>query len=88
MSNRVVDKYRDLIRKSEALQNSEDFEETTRQLKQLQQDWKEVGGSLPRKQANEMWTRFRAAHNLASVSSMAFCIRASTAARVSPRWKL
>lgn len=63
MSNRVVDKYRDLIRKSEALQNSEEFEETTRQLKQLQQDWKEVGGSLPRKQANELWTRFRAAHN-------------------------
>ncbi|GAB2459132.1 hypothetical protein GCM10011375_08780 [Hymenobacter qilianensis] len=63
MSNRVVDKYRDLIRKSEAIQNSEDYEETTRQLKQLQQDWKEVGGSLPRKQANELWTRFRAAHN-------------------------
>ncbi|MCC2545918.1 DUF349 domain-containing protein [Hymenobacter sp. BT175] len=63
MANRVVDKYRELIHKSEALQNSNDFEDTTRQLKELQSAWKEVGGSLPRKQANELWTRFRAAHN-------------------------
>lgn len=63
MVNRVYDKYRDLIHKSEALQNSEDFEGTTRKLKQLQQDWKEVVGALPRKQANDLWTRFRAAHN-------------------------
>ncbi|QJX46963.1 DUF349 domain-containing protein [Hymenobacter taeanensis] len=63
MVNRVYDRYKELIHKSEALQNSNDFEETTRKLKQLQQDWKEVGGSLPRKQANDLWTRFRAAHN-------------------------
>ncbi|MBC6991586.1 MULTISPECIES: DUF349 domain-containing protein [Hymenobacter] len=63
MANRVLDKYMDLIRQSESLQNSEDFEGTTKKLKQLQQDWKEVGGSLPRKQANDLWTRFRAAHN-------------------------
>jgi len=63
MVNRVYDKYRDLIHKSEALQNSDDFEETTKKLKQLQLDWKEVGGNLPRKQANDLWTRFRAAHN-------------------------
>ncbi|TGE20563.1 DUF349 domain-containing protein [Hymenobacter aquaticus] len=63
MTNRVFDKYKELIHKSEALQNSDDFEGTTAKLKQLQQDWKEVGGSLPRKQANELWTRFRAAHN-------------------------
>jgi hypothetical protein len=63
MVNRVYDRYKELIHKSEALQNSNDFEETTRKLKQLQQEWKEVGGSLPRKQANDLWTRFRAAHN-------------------------
>ncbi|SNC77249.1 protein of unknown function [Hymenobacter gelipurpurascens] len=63
MVNRVYDRYKELIHKSEALQNSNEFEETTRKLKQLQQDWKEVGGSLPRKQANDLWTRFRAAHN-------------------------
>ncbi|UOQ73543.1 DUF349 domain-containing protein [Hymenobacter cellulosilyticus] len=63
MTNRVFDKYKELIHKSEALQNSDDFEGTTAKLKLLQQEWKEVGGSLPRKQANELWTRFRAAHN-------------------------
>ncbi|AHJ95737.1 DUF349 domain-containing protein [Hymenobacter swuensis] len=63
MTNRVYDQYKDLIHKSEALQNSNEFEETTRKLKQLQQAWKEIDGSLPRKQANDLWTRFRAAHN-------------------------
>lgn len=63
MTNRVYDQYKDLIHKSEALQNSPDFEETTRKLKVLQQQWKEIDGSLPRKQANDLWTRFRAAHN-------------------------
>lgn len=63
MTNRVYDQYKDLIHKSEALQSSPDFEETTRKLKVLQQQWKEIDGSLPRKQANDLWTRFRAAHN-------------------------
>ncbi|WP_045687179.1 DUF349 domain-containing protein [Hymenobacter sp. AT01-02] len=63
MTNRVYDRYKELIHKSEALQNSNEFEETTRKLKQLQQEWKEIDGSLPRKQANDLWTRFRAAHN-------------------------
>ena len=63
MTNRVYDQYKDLIHKSEGLQNSTEFEETTRKLKQLQQAWKEIDGTLPRKQANELWTRFRAAHN-------------------------
>jgi len=63
MTNRVQDKYMNLIRQSEALQESENFEETTRKLKQLQQEWKEIESTLPRKQANDLWTRFRAAHN-------------------------
>ncbi|MBO3271241.1 DUF349 domain-containing protein [Hymenobacter defluvii] len=63
MTNRVQDKYMALIRQSEALQDSDDFENTTRKLKQLQQEWKDIDASLPRKQANDLWTRFRAAHN-------------------------
>lgn len=63
MTNRAADQYKALIRQSEALQNSDDFEGTTAKLKKLQQDWKEIGGSLPRKQANDLWTAFRAAHN-------------------------
>ncbi|GAA4391399.1 DUF349 domain-containing protein [Hymenobacter koreensis] len=63
MTNRSLDKYKALIQRSEALQNSEDWENTTQKLKVLQQEWKDIGGSLPRKQANELWTRFRAAHN-------------------------
>ncbi|MBD2713670.1 DUF349 domain-containing protein [Microvirga sp. STR05] len=64
MLNRAADQYKALIRQSEALQYSDDFENTTGKLKELQQAWKEVGGSLPRKQANDLWTQFRAAHNL------------------------
>ncbi|MFD2784935.1 DUF349 domain-containing protein [Hymenobacter rubripertinctus] len=63
MTNRVYDQYKDLIHKSEGLQNSTEFEDTTRKLKQLQQAWKDIEGTLPRKQANDLWTRFRAAHN-------------------------
>ncbi|GAB3829151.1 DUF349 domain-containing protein [Hymenobacter jeollabukensis] len=63
MTNRAFEKYKSLIHKSEALQNSDDWEGVTAQLKELQQQWKDVGGSLPRKTANDLWTRFRAAHN-------------------------
>ena len=63
MSNRVQDKYLALIRQSEALRDSENFEDTTRKLKQLQQEWKTIDSNLSRKQANDLWTRFRAAHN-------------------------
>ncbi|GAA4422863.1 hypothetical protein GCM10023188_00960 [Pontibacter saemangeumensis] len=63
MQNRIYDKYRDLITQSVALQNSEDWEVTTAKLKQLQNQWKEVGGTLPRKTMTRMWTDFRKAHN-------------------------
>lgn len=56
-------RYKDLINESNRLKESSDWEATTRRLKQIQQDWKDVGGGLPRKQANELWTRLRAAHN-------------------------
>ena len=63
MSNRSLNRYKELIRQAEELQNSSQFETASRQLKALQQAWREVGGSLPRKQAGELWTRFRAANN-------------------------
>lgn len=63
MQNRIYDKYRDLISQSVSLQNSEDWEGTTAKLKQLQNQWKEVGGTLPRKTMTRLWTDFRKAHN-------------------------
>ncbi|WP_046244308.1 DUF349 domain-containing protein [Hymenobacter terrenus] len=63
MSSRVQTRYRELIQQAENLKNSDQFETTSRQLKQLQQAWREVNGSLPKKQASELWTRFRAANN-------------------------
>ncbi|MFC5271339.1 DUF349 domain-containing protein [Adhaeribacter terreus] len=63
MLNRTLDKYKALIEQSETLKNSEDFEGTTKKLKDLQTQWKEVGGDLPRKMSNELWAKFRAAHN-------------------------
>ena len=63
MAARVQTRYRDLIQQAEALKNSDQFETTSRQLKLLQQAWREVNGNLPKKQASELWTRFRAANN-------------------------
>ncbi|GAC1368821.1 MAG: hypothetical protein NVS3B25_01450 [Hymenobacter sp.] len=63
MTSRVQTRYRDLIQQAENLKNSDQFEATSRQLKQLQQAWREVNGTLPKKQASELWTRFRAANN-------------------------
>ncbi|MBF9142913.1 DUF349 domain-containing protein [Hymenobacter properus] len=63
MVARVQNRYRDLIQQAEDLKNSDQFETTSRQLKQLQQAWREVNGTLPKKQASELWTRFRAANN-------------------------
>jgi hypothetical protein len=63
MQNRIYEKYRDLISQSVALQNSEDWEGTTAKLKQLQNQWKEAGGTLPRKTMTRLWGDFRKAHN-------------------------
>ena len=63
MLNQTMDRYKDLIRQSIALQNSEDWEGTTAKLKQLQNQWKEVGGNLPRKTTTKLWSDFRRAHN-------------------------
>jgi hypothetical protein len=63
MTMRVQTRYRDLIQQAEALKNSDQFETTSRQLKLLQQQWREVNGNLPKKQASELWIKFRAANN-------------------------
>ena len=63
MSSRVQTRYRDLIVQAENLKNSDQFETTSRQLKLLQQAWREVNGTLPKKLASELWTRFRSANN-------------------------
>ena len=63
MTNRVQARYLDLIQQAETLKNSDQFETVSRQLKQLQQAWRDVNGSMPKKQASELWTRFRAANN-------------------------
>jgi hypothetical protein len=63
MAGRTVLRYRDLINQAEKLKESTQFETTSKQLKQLQQAWRDVNGTLPKKQAAELWTRFRAANN-------------------------
>ena len=60
---RTVERYRELVNQAEALKNSDQFETTSRQLKQLQGAWREINGTLPKKQAAELWTKFRAANN-------------------------
>ncbi|KAA5545622.1 DUF349 domain-containing protein [Adhaeribacter rhizoryzae] len=61
--NRTIDKYRDLIAKAEAIQNSDDWDVATAKLKEYQTAWKQVGGNLPRKTTNDLWNRFRKANN-------------------------
>ena len=63
LTRRTVDRYRDLVYQAENLKNSDQFEATSRQLKQLQTAWRDVNGNLPKKQAAELWTKFRAANN-------------------------
>ena len=62
-TRRTVERYRDLVNQAEAIKNSDQFEATSRQLKQLQTAWRDVNGTLPKKQAAELWTRFRGANN-------------------------
>ena len=50
----------DLCAQAEAVKDSEDWNETTRILKDLQQKWKEIG-AVPKNQSEKLWKRFRAA---------------------------
>ena len=50
----------ELCEKAEALQNSEDWKNTTEKLIQLQKQWKKIG-PVPRKKSDFVWNRFRSA---------------------------
>ncbi len=63
LTRRTVDRYRELVYQAENIKNSDQFEAASRQLKQLQTAWRDVNGNLPKKQAAELWTKFRAANN-------------------------
>lgn len=50
----------DLCAQAEALKTSSDWRKTTQDLIRMQKEWKEIG-PVPRKHANRIWKRFRAA---------------------------
>ncbi len=50
----------DLCLQAESLMNSGDWKNTTRDLINLQKEWKEIG-PVPRKHSDKIWKRFRAA---------------------------
>jgi hypothetical protein len=50
-----------LCEQVEALADSTDWDATATAIKRLQAEWKRTGGSLPRKQSEELWQRFRTA---------------------------
>lgn len=50
----------DLCLQAEALKNSNDWKNTTRELINLQSEWKKIG-PVPRKQSDKIWKRFRVA---------------------------
>ena len=63
LASRALARYRELLAQAEKLRDSPAFETASRQLKQLQAEWREVKGSVNKKTAAELWTRFRAANN-------------------------
>lgn len=50
----------DLCAQAEAIKDSTDWKQTTRDLINLQKDWKNIG-PVPRKHSDKVWQRFRAA---------------------------
>ncbi len=63
MANRAQNRYRELVQQAETLKHSTAFETASRQLKQLQADWREVRGTVNKKVAADLWTQFRGANN-------------------------
>jgi len=51
-----------IVEKAEALAQRNDFGAAAKEMKQLQQEWKD-SGFAPKKQTDELWARFRAAGN-------------------------
>ena len=50
----------DICKQAEALKDSTDWRDTTRELIDLQKEWKNIG-PVPRKHSDRIWKRFRAA---------------------------
>ena len=50
----------DIIKQAEAIQDSTDWKNTKEELIRLQKQWKEIG-PVPKKHADKIWKRFRAA---------------------------
>ena len=55
-----LEKKEALVAKAESLKESEDWKQTSQQLKQLQQQWREIG-PVPEKKREEVYQRFKAA---------------------------
>jgi len=50
----------DICNQAEALKVSQDWKKTTNEIIKLQNDWKKIG-TLPKKQSDDLWRKFRAA---------------------------
>jgi hypothetical protein len=57
-----LNKKMELVAKAKALQESEDFVTTTPLMKQIQEDWKQIG-HVPRKYSDKIWAEFKEACN-------------------------
>ncbi len=57
-----LEKKRELIKIADENKDSEDFEATTQLMKQVQNDWKNIG-HVPRKDSDKIWKQFKKACN-------------------------
>lgn len=57
-----LEKKRALLERAEKLKDSEDWKNTTNELKRIQADWKRIG-HVPRSESDKIWKKFRAACN-------------------------
>src|SRR5690606_6627236 len=60
--NDNLSKKQSLVAKAQELQESDDFAATTPIMKQIQEEWKQVG-HVPRKHSDKLWAEFKAACN-------------------------
>lgn len=57
-----LEQKRALIALAESLKDSDDFEETTQEMKRIQAEWKKIG-YVPRKFSDQIWKQFKGACN-------------------------
>lgn len=57
-----LDKKMSLLKKAESLKDSDDWENVTRQMKQIQAEWKTIG-HVPRRHSDKIWKAFKNACN-------------------------